>query len=165
MYLTGMRGSGKSSIGREIAKILNYDFVDSDEEIEQQENSEISQIVKEKSWFYFRKKEKYVIRRLAKKRQTVIATGGGVILDNENVKALKKHGKIVFLNAPIEVLEKRIKNDENRPPLTKQKSLKEELEELWAKRKEKYLASADFEFDSNADLSLNEKAQQIIQQL
>lgn len=165
IYLTGMRGSGKSAIGRKIAKLLKYDFVDSDEEIEHQEKSGISQIVKEKSWFYFRKKEKYVIRRLAKKRQTVIATGGGVILDKQNVSRLQKHGKIVFLNAPIEVLEKRIANDENRPPLTKQKSLKDELEELWAKRKEKYQGCADFEFDSSADLSLNEKAQQIIQQL
>jgi len=165
VYLTGMRGSGKSSIGKEIAKILNFDFIDSDEEIEQQEKSKITQIVKEKSWFYFRKKEKYVIRRLAKKQNMVIATGGGVILDKENVSRLQKNGKIVLLKAPIKTLEKRIANDTNRPPLTKHKSLKDELTELWAKRKEKYEQSADFKFDSSKDLSLNEKAQQIIQLL
>lgn len=165
IYLTGMRGSGKSAIGKELAKVLNFDFIDSDEEIERQEKSKISQIVKKKSWFYFRKKEKYVIRHLARKSNIVIATGGGVILDKENVSTLKKNGKIVLLTAPIATLEKRIANDTNRPPLTNQKTLKKELEELWAKRKEKYMNSADFEFDSSCDLSLNEKAQQIIQLL
>ncbi len=165
IYLTGMRGSGKSAIGKELAKTLKFDFVDSDKEIERQEKSKIAKIVKEKSWFYFRKKEKYVIRKLARLTNTVIATGGGVILDKENVSTLKKSGKIVVLTAPIEILEARIKNDTNRPPLTNQKTLKKELEELWAKRKEKYENSADFEFDSSGDLSLNEKAQQIIQML
>jgi shikimate kinase len=165
IYLIGMRGSGKSAIGHELAKLLNFDFVDSDEEIERQEKSKISQIVKKKSWFYFRKKEKYVIRHLARKTNTVIATGGGVILDKENVSTIKKSGKIVLLTAPIATLEKRIANDTNRPPLTKQNTLKKELEELWAKRKEKYINSADFEFDSSGDLSLNEKARQIIQML
>ena len=163
IYLTGMRGSGKSSIGRELAKILNFEFIDSDEEIEKQEKSKIEQIVKNKSWFHFRKIEKYVIRRLARKQNTVIAMGGGVILDKENVSGLQKNGKIILLKAPVETLEKRIANDSNRPPLTKQKNLKDELAELWTKRKEKYTKAADFEFDSAQDLSLNEKAQQIIQ--
>jgi shikimate kinase len=165
IYLTGMRGSGKSTLGKELAKILNFEFIDSDDEIEKQEKSKIREIVKQKSWFHFRKIEKYVIRRLARKKNVVIATGGGVILDKENVTRLQKNGKIILLTAPIETLEKRIKNDSNRPSLTKQKNLKDELTELWAKRKEKYKQSADFEFDSEKDLSLNEKAQQIIQLL
>lgn len=165
IYLTGMRGSGKSSIGKVIAKKIGYKFIDTDEEIEKQEKMKISEIVKKKNWFYFRKKEKYVVRHFAKQKEAVISTGGGVILDKENVKALKKHGEIVFLECDLDELEARISNSTNRPPLTNKKSLKDELKELWNKRKEKYLSSADFIFNTSADSPLEEKAESIIMNL
>jgi 3-phosphoshikimate 1-carboxyvinyltransferase len=163
IYLTGMRGSGKSSVGKIIANKINHKFIDTDEEIEKQEKTSIPEIVKKKNWFYFRKKEKYVVRSLARQNKTVIGTGGGVILDKENVNVLKKNGKIVFLNCSLETLEKRLKNEMNkRPSLTSHKELKDELKELWEKRKEKYFSSADLVIDSIDDLGLNEIAQQII---
>lgn len=163
IYLTGMRGSGKSSVGKIIAEKLSRKLIDTDEEIEKQERASIEQIIKNKNWFYFRKKEKYIVRNFAKQNETVISTGGGVILDKENVNVLKKNGKIIFLNCPIEILEQRIEKEmQNRPALTKQKKLRDELEELWAKRKEKYFESADMIIDLNEDLSLNEIAEQII---
>lgn len=165
IYLTGMRGSGKSSIGKIIAKKLQFKFIDTDEEIEKQEKMTIPGIVKKKNWFYFRKKEKYVVRHFAKQNNTIIGTGGGVILDKENVKTLKKHGKIIFLQCDLAQLEARISKSINRPALTNKNSLKEELEELWNKRKEKYLSSADFIFDTGIDQSLEEKAESIIMNL
>lgn len=162
IYLTGMRGSGKSSIGKIIAKKIRYKFIDTDEQIKKQEKLSIPEIIKKKNWFYFRKKEKYVVRNFTKQKGTVISTGGGVILDKENVKSLKKHGKIVFLECNLERLEARISESTNRPSLTNKKSLKEELAHLWEKRKEKYLSSADITFDTNTDQSLEEKAESII---
>lgn len=162
IVLTGMRGSGKSTIGKLISKKLRYKFVDTDDAIEKQTKMKISEIVKKKSWFYFRKKEKYVVRMAAKKKNAVISTGGGVILDKENVKALKKSGKIVFLQYNLDVLEERLKKSHERPALTKHKTLKDELEEVWAKRKDKYLSTADQIFYSKKGLSKNEKVEQII---
>ncbi len=162
IVLTGMRGSGKSTIGKIIAKKLRFKFVDTDNTIEKQTKMKISEIVKKKSWFYFRKKEKYIVRSIAKKKDTVIATGGGVILDKENVKVLKKSGTIVFLKYDLDVLETRLKKSHERPALTKHKSLKDELKEIWNKRKDKYVDTADQIFYAEKELSKNEKAEQII---
>jgi len=162
IVLTGMRGSGKSTIGKIIAKKLRYRFVDTDDKIEKQEKMTINEIVKNKSWFHFRKKEKYVVRSVAKKKDVVISTGGGVILDKENVKALKKCGKIVFLKYDLDVLEARLEKSHERPALTKHKSLKDELEEVWSKRKDKYLDTADHIYEAKKDLSKAQKVEQII---
>lgn len=163
IVLTGMRGSGKTAIGKQIAKKLNASFIDTDKEIERNERMSIPQIIKRKNWFYFRKKEKYVIRRISKMKNVVIATGGGVIIDKENEKALKKHGKTIFLLHPLEVLEKRLKNSKTeRPGLTKNEDLKKEIEEIWEKRKERYLNSADLVFEATDDMSIEEKAEKII---
>ena len=86
-------------------------------------------------------------------------------MDKENVKRLKKHGKIIFLKCDLTELEARISKSSNRPPLTNKKSLKEELEELWNKRKEKYLSSADVIFNTTSNQSLEEKAENIIMNL
>jgi 3-phosphoshikimate 1-carboxyvinyltransferase len=162
IVLTGMRGSGKSTIGKLIAKKLRYKFIDTDDKIEKQEKMKITEIVKKKSWFHFRKKEKYVVRRVAQKKNVVIATGGGVILDKENVKSLKKSGKIVFLKYDINVLEERLIKSHERPALTKHESLKDELEEVWTKRKEKYLDTADQIYEDKKGLTKAERAEQII---
>ncbi|MFC1599729.1 shikimate kinase [Patescibacteria group bacterium] len=162
IILTGMRGSGKSTIGKLIAKKLRYRFVDTDDKIEKQEKMSISDMVKKKSWFYFRKKEKYVVRSISNKKDVVIATGGGVILDKENVKSLKKLGKIVFLKYDLDVLEERLKKSHERPALTKHKSLKDELKEVWSKRKDKYLDTADMVYEDDKDLNKAERAEQII---
>lgn len=165
IVLTGMRGSGKTTIGKLIAKKLQYKFVDTDEVVEKQAKMKISEIVKKKSWFYFRKKEKYVIRSVAKKRDVVIATGGGVILDKENVKVLKKSCIIVFLKYDLDVLEARLKKSHERPTLTKHKTLKDELKEIWEQRKDRYVDTADQIFCADKGLSKKQKVEQIIYSL
>jgi len=162
IYLTGMRGSGKSSIGKIIANKIHYQFIDTDKKIEKQEKASIAEIIKRKNWFYFRKKEKYIIRNSVKQDNTVISTGGGAILDKENLKTLKKNGEIVLLKCNLDQIEARISNSTNRPKLTNQKSLKEEIGKLWKQRKDKYLSSANIIFDTGTEQSLEEKAENII---
>jgi 3-phosphoshikimate 1-carboxyvinyltransferase len=163
VVLTGMRGSGKTKLGKIIANKLDATFIDTDDEIEKQEKSEIPEIIKKKNWFYFRKKEKYIIRKVAKLKNAVISTGGGAIIDKENEKALKKHGTIVFLKYPLHILEDRLKKSKTkRPRLTKNENLKEELEEIWKKRKERYIKSADIVYEAGINLSVEEKAEKII---
>ncbi len=165
LYLTGMRGSGKSSIGKALARKLGYRFIDTDREIERQERLSIPDIVKRNNWFYFRKKEKYIIRNYTKKKHMVLATGGGVILDKDNRKKLHTNGKTVFLSCDLNTLEKRIKQSHYRPPLTKKHSLREELKHVWEKRKDLYESSADLIIKNDNHLSLEETAEKIIMEL
>lgn len=172
LVLTGMRGTGKSKLGQKIAKTLKRKFIDIDREIERQERMPIRKIVDKKGWNYFRKIEKYVTRRVAKQSDIVISTGGGTIIDPENAKKLKKHGLIVLLTAPTEILATRIKQKESeaekRPALTKIGNTIKELDAVWEKRKETYQENADYVVDISQDSDnykndLKTKSKQIIE--
>ncbi len=95
VYLIGMGGSGKSTIGKALADKLNMKFVDTDEEIVKREGREIASIIKDER--YFRKVESEILRSVCKMSGYIVATGGGVVLDENNVKAMRTNGKIVLL--------------------------------------------------------------------
>ena len=163
IILTGMRGSGKTTLGKLLAKELNMDFIDTDKEIEESEEITISEMVERFNWEYFRKKEKECIEKVSKEvRNSIISTGGGVILYEENIINLKKNGVIVFINTPVEILSRRIKNTQTRPSLTG-KNVQEELGQVWIERKDKYLESADFVYDKNNERLNKDDALGIIQ--
>ncbi|MBN1494590.1 hypothetical protein JW911_02505 [Candidatus Peregrinibacteria bacterium] len=166
IILTGMRGSGKSTIGKIIANKLGYKFIDLDKEIEKHEKMAITEIVKQHGWAYFREKEKQAVKKLINKKDVVIATGGGTILDNNNKKLLKKFGKIIFINRNLIELEQNIKNDKiKRPFITNQKTLKEELRQLWKERKALYKKNADLIMNFNKNIGIEEKSEKIIMEL
>lgn len=102
IVLTGMPGSGKSTIGKALSEKLGREFLDTDELIVQSENKPISEIFTEKGEAYFRNAETEAIRQASAKSGVVIATGGGAVLRKENVDLLRSNGKIFFLNRPIE---------------------------------------------------------------
>ena len=103
IVLSGMPGSGKSTVGKYLARTLNRKLIDTDEEIVRQTGKEITEIFAEVGSVGFRKIEAEVIARVSSENQgAVIATGGGAILRDDNVRALKRGGKIYFLNRPIE---------------------------------------------------------------
>ena len=103
IVLSGMPGSGKSTVGKYLARTLNRKLIDTDAEIVRQTGKEITEIFAEVGSEGFRKIEAEVIARVSSENQgAVIATGGGAILRDDNVRALKRGGKIYFLNRPIE---------------------------------------------------------------
>ncbi|MGN1195399.1 MAG: shikimate kinase [Acutalibacteraceae bacterium] len=102
IVLTGMPGSGKSTIGKALAEFLGKEFVDTDEMIIKNENMPISEIFAQHGESYFRSAETEAIKEASSKSGFVIATGGGAILKKENVDLLKSNGKIFFLNRPID---------------------------------------------------------------
>lgn len=105
IVLTGMPGSGKSTVGKALAKALNRQFIDTDEEIVKQAGKEISQIFAEVGEAGFRDLESQVLREVANGNTgTIIATGGGAILRDENIRVLKRTGKIYFLDRALEFL-------------------------------------------------------------
>jgi len=147
IVLTGLRGSGKSTIGKLLSQSLNWKFIDLDDEIEKHENKKISEIVSEYGWEYFRKKEKEITKKLTNTDKTVIATGGGTIIDPENEKSLKKNGRIIYLYEKPDICANRILNDPNRPPLTNLETVSEEIKQLYKERNIHYCQSAFMIFE------------------
>lgn len=116
LYLIGMMGAGKSTIGRLLAKRLGYGFLDTDAVIEQIAGCSISQIFAESGEAEFRKLESQVLGQVSAYRRMAIATGGGIVLDRMNWSYLR-HGLVIWLDVPAEQIYDRIKNSTTRPLL------------------------------------------------
>lgn len=134
IVLTGMPGSGKSTVGK-LLHPEGYEFIDTDYEIEKRCGCSIKELIETKGEQYFRDLESEVIREVSSKVSCIISTGGGAILREENVKSLKRNGKVFFLNAQIE----RLKVTESRPL----SDTDEKLKKMYAERINLYKASAD----------------------
>ena len=138
IVLTGMPGSGKSTVGKILLENKNG-FYDSDEEILKVINESIKDYIEKNGEEKFRKREEEVIEKLSLKNGVVISTGGGAILKEINVTRLKRNGKIVFLDMPIE----RIVPTDDRPLSNN----KEKLYKLYDERIDIYKNSADYRIE------------------
>ena len=139
----GMRGSGKSTLGEVLSRKLGWRYVETDRIIEKEAGLKISEIVSLFGWKKFRTLESIVIRNLKNVERAVIATGGGVVLNEENMKILKNNSITVFLNTSIPILIKRCSSSQNRPFLTDVTSMKEDLTKTLSKRQNLYEKYAD----------------------
>lgn len=160
--LIGFMGTGKTLTGQMLARSLGMDFLDSDEIIEKEVQLPIPQIFAGQGEAWFREKESEVIRRLAARENSVIATGGGVVLNPENIRVLRESAVIVCLQARPEVIMERVEQDTNRPLLAGEDPLAR-INRILAERREKYNC-ADFYLDTS-DISPKEAAEQIIRYL
>jgi len=142
IILVGPMGAGKTTIGKQLAQQLGREFYDSDREIEQHTGADIPLIFELEGEAGFRKREKNMIHELTKKKDIVLATGGGAILDPENREQLKMHGFVVYLNAPLSQLINRTSRDKNRPLLQTENPHKK-MEEILAVRDPLYREVAD----------------------
>lgn len=148
ILLTGMRGSGKSTIGKILAGKLDMEFVDMDDLIEQKESLSVKEIVEKNGWDYFRKLEAQLCGKVAKLKNTVIASGGGIVLDDKNMAEFDDSTLKLLFVAKTNILSARIKGDANRHELTGQPTLLGELAEVWENRRDKYYRNADFIFET-----------------
>ncbi len=141
ILLIGFRGSGKTTIAKALAEALNLPFIDADEEIEKREGKSIGEIVKALGWAYFRNLEREFVRSLQGKEDLVCALGGGAILHQKEIEDLKRESLILWINASLEEIKKRLKGDvktsSQRPPLT-DLSWEEELTKLYYEREPYY---------------------------
>ena len=148
LTLTGMMGVGKSTIGKNLAKKLKYNFVDVDKLIEAKEGSSINFIFKNKNEVYFRKVENEITLAELKKNDSVISLGGGAFLNNEIRKNTKKLSVSFWLDVPIDELIKRLKKNKKRPLLLK-KNIEETVKKIYFDRKKIY-NEADFRIKCNS---------------
>lgn len=118
IVLTGFMGTGKSTVGRLLAARLGRPFVDSDKKIELWHGMTIKEMFARYGEAYFRQREREAIARLSRYRNAVIATGGGVVLLEENMARLRQHGIIIALTAEIEVILARTSRKDARPLLS-----------------------------------------------
>jgi len=117
IYLIGMMGSGKTVTGKVLADLLGDAFVDLDAEIQTKEGRSISEIFAGSGELYFRDVESSILEHFSKQDGQVIATGGGIVLSEENVRRMKKTGKVVLLKASAESLWQRVQYSKDRPLL------------------------------------------------
>ena len=146
VYLVGLMGAGKTTVGRSLARRLSLDFVDSDREIEARTGVSIPTIFEIEGEEGFRKREATVIGDLSRLSGQVVATGGGVVLRPENRAHIKASGYVVYLNVPPQILWERTRHDRNRPLLRVADPLAR-LNELFTLRDPYYREVADLVVD------------------
>lgn len=142
LVLIGYRGTGKSTVGKILARKLGRTVVSTDAEIVKRANLSVPDIVKQFGWDHFRDLESAVCRDVAAQDQLIIDTGGGAILRPENVEALRKTGTLIWLTATVDTITRRIGGDTQRPSLTGTKSFTDEIREVLNERTPKYQAAA-----------------------
>lgn len=147
IYLVGMPGAGKTTIGRQLARRLQRTFIDADHEIEARTGVRIPLIFDIEGEQGFRDREARVIADLAGDSNLVVATGGGAVLRAENRVALKHSGTVVYLQAAPRLLFERTRLDPNRPLLQVANPM-QKIEELYAQRDPLYREVADIVINS-----------------
>ncbi|MFC1646326.1 shikimate kinase [Candidatus Omnitrophota bacterium] len=159
IYLVGFMATGKTSVGRALAKKLNKDFFDLDDLIEQRENMRIVDIFNDKGEPYFRRIESQIIKEVSGKSDLVIGCGGGAIVNEENLATLKEGGIVICLKAKIDTILDRSKGTEQRPLLNVEDP-KNRIRELLDKR-EPFYNQSDHIIDT-AGLDINAVVDKII---
>jgi len=148
LFLIGPMGAGKSAVGRQLARMLHLDFVDSDEEIEHRTGVDISFIFEKEGEEGFRKREVKVIDELSQRQGIVLATGGGAVLDPESRSHLGARGYVVYLFTTVQQQLDRTQRGRNRPML-ENGDREGVLEALMVERDPLYREIADLTIDTD----------------
>ncbi len=142
IFLIGPMGSGKTAVGRTLARKLGWDFHDSDAEIEARTGVDIRYIFEKEGENGFRQREREIIADLARLDSIVLATGGGAVLDPENRRVLREHGRVVYLETSVQQQVERTRSSHTRPLLL-DADPQIRLQQLMDVREPLYKATAD----------------------
>ncbi|MET3056632.1 shikimate kinase AroL [Serratia marcescens] len=152
LFMIGARGAGKTTVGRALALALGYQFVDTDLFMQQAAQMSVAEMVEREGWLGFRRRETVALQTVTKP-STIVATGGGAILAEENRQFMRQHGIVIYLRAPASVLAQRLEEypeDAQRPTLTG-RPIAEEMREVLAAREALYQDAAHYVMDGAAD--------------
>lgn len=131
IVLIGFMAAGKSSVGRLLAQELGWDFIDTDQRIEEVTGMKIPELFRKYGEKRMRSEENLIIKKISAAEQTVVATGGGTILNTENRQILTKLGMTIHLYVPLDIALQRVKRRQDRPLLNKSDC---EIEKMWQER-------------------------------
>ena len=147
IYLVGLMGSGKTTVGKLASKKLSKLFIDSDHVIEESTGVKVPLIFEYEGEEGFRKRETKVLEELVIKKNIILATGGGIILKKNNQRLLVENGLVIYLKADYYLLASRLRNDGTRP-LLQGIDIKQKLKELLEVRDPIYKSIADYVIDT-----------------
>ena len=163
IFLIGMMGSGKTTIGKILAEHLGWKFDDSDHKIEQATGKSIVSIFSEKGEDYFRHLESDQLIKTARKKESITACGGGIILNKRNRTLMRKSGTVVFLDVPLKILTSRLQGVSGRPLFEDLNGNESRLAAIWLEREKLYRQTAHITID--ASLSPQSCANKILKEL
>ena len=141
LILVGFMGTGKSAVGRRLATHLSMRFVDMDKEIEDDQGMPISDIFEKHGEAWFREREAEKVKELASQQGLIISTGGGIVLNPDNITEFEKSGKVICLKASVDAILRRLVNDSRRP-LLQGENKRDRVKQLMLDRKKYYEAIA-----------------------
>lgn len=163
IIMTGFMASGKTVIGKALAEKLGREFVDSDLVIEEKCGMSIPRIFEKYGEEYFRKVEAEVIEELSQKNNAVISTGGGVVLNGDNISNLRKNGTIVNLEPEIDVIIKRLSTDDGTRPLNKGQDIEQILKRF--EDRKPYYDNCDVKVKITTDMNVEDSLSAVIKGL
>jgi shikimate kinase len=137
LYLVGFMGTGKSTVGRQVARQMNFEYIDSDHEIERLQGKPVSQIFAEQGETKFRALEREFIEHGHPAKKCIVSCGGGLVVPSGMLELLRRRGVVICLHAPIETILKRTLHSTHRP-LLRVEDPAQRLRELYAQREEIY---------------------------
>lgn len=147
IYLIGMPGCGKTTLGKEVSKEFKLCFIDLDLYLAEKENCSIEEIFSKKGEEYFRKRETYYLNEVSKNKKFIVSTGGGIVLFDENIKTMKDTGFVIFIDTPPDII---LNNSTlSGRPLLKDKN---KIFALYEERYEKYKKASDFIVENLSDI-------------
>ena len=150
IVLIGMMGSGKTSVGKELAKKLNVDFIDIDEEIEKKYQMNIPEIFKTKGESFFRRIEQNISCKLISGKPCVISIGGGGFLNKKIRSKIKINAISIWINTGLDKIYQRLNKSKNKRPLLNYINLKKSIKEIYDERKPIY-KKADYKIQIKSD--------------
>lgn len=148
IFLIGFMGSGKSTVAKELCKMLDAKLVEMDERIVEEQRMSINDIFAKYGENHFRDIESHLVEEIAREGNAVVSCGGGVVVRDKNVATMKERGKIVYLTADPKTIYERVKDSTNRPILNGNMNV-EYITELMARRKDLYHGAADIEIGTD----------------
>jgi shikimate kinase len=161
IYLSGMIGSGKTTLGKALAKRLGWAFDDLDSAMEAIAGKDFRQVVAEEGWLGFRQREYHICKQFAQMDQTVIALGGGTVRYEWNRDVLKGTGVVVLLTAGLDVLADRVRAND-RPRVNPGATIEEDLAQIWGNHQDLYFSFADVIYENDQRNTVSEATDELL---